>query len=549
MGGYTFTLGYHSPEIQHDEDGVAAIMGAGITPREYLDEVAESLIPAKGRVRKPPVLSVEMLDDTYQVIAFIFYSAAKTSTRRESCGRILLQLPGWKVLKVRGFILDDVSVNDAECNGLLKRVQMALDRQVENLVVVGDSRIVIRQECVDCASGKGRPRNEGPSSGNIEPRRPFERVSMDIVTHMPESERVNIFLLLFQDALSGFVMCKPMTSTTAQDVGEVYDECVFRRFGASSIVRHYQDPRFMCEVFTRFRERLGSKKRSTFAYRPQANGQQERSVQTVVRSIRAYIAEADQSDWDDHAERLLFALNTSFDATRLGTPFYLVHGWAAQGTLSAMLGPKPSSIPERSAFEWRRKIQRQYSYAIACAEDLQKKAKRQLSEIQTQKWKELSERLKSGFEKGDSVWLYIPKVQPGLTDSGYRVNPWVHISRLKSRALFPKRPTVDIEVAENDEFDAALLPDNTWEPDSERNKYEVENILDLRWSKRTRTFRRAGEYLVKWKDYDDPEWLPLSQLSWGALLHEFNQGARVRARFQTMQAGDDHPRAYPASGK
>ncbi|GMF47153.1 unnamed protein product [Phytophthora fragariaefolia] len=336
------------------------------------------------------------------------------------------------------------------------------------------------------------------------------------------------------------------------------------------MVRHDQDPRFMSEVFTRFRELLGSKQRATLAYRPQANGQQERSVQTVVHSIRAYIAEADQSDWDDHAERLMFALNTSFDATRLDTPFYLVHGWDAQGTLSAMLGPKPSSIPERTAFEWRRKMQRQYGYAIACAEDLQKKTKRQRSDIQTKKWKELSERLKSGFEKGDSVWLYIPNVQPGLsrklahmrhgpfrieeihdnfrvklkvTDSGYRVNPWIHVSRLKPRALFPKRPTVEIEVAEDDDFDAALLPEDSWEPDSERNEYEVEKILDLRWSKRTRTSRRTREYLVKWKGYDDPEWLALSQLSCGALLYAFNQGAHARARFQMMEAGDDHPRA------
>ncbi|GMF46773.1 unnamed protein product [Phytophthora fragariaefolia] len=699
-------------------------MGAGITPREHLDEVAESLIPAKGRVRKPPVLSVEMLDDTYLRIVLSFDGAAKTSTRRGSCGCILWQLPGWKVLEARGFILNDVSVNDAEYNGLLKGVQMALDRQVENLVVVGDSRIVIQQvqglinchqpnlqkhlaeceaqkeefrklhlvhvkreykqaadyltsktltldkswtvqdpeeflhlervskiaeklmkpkntpspevieyappdeeeprrpmtpleyqaerwrrirahqeqdtylseiksflkgdigrfsprrlrkiskvadmfaldardvlycltrstrgrprdfvdeprlvipdalrsdmlhyahedfqgghqgitrtyeklrsefywpgmyadvehyvkECVDCASGKGRPPNEGPSPGNIEPRRPFEVVYMDFVTHMPESERGNTFLLLFQDAFSGFVMCNPMKSTTAQDVAEVYEECVFRRFGASSMVRHDQDPRFMSE-----------------------------------------------SDWDDHAERLMFALNTSFDATRLDVwtpPFYLVHGWDAQGTLSAMLGPKPSSIPERTAFEWRRKMQR-----------------------------------KSGFEKGDSVWLYIPKVQPGLswklahlwhgpfrieeihddfrvklkvTDSGYRVNPWVHVSRLKPRALFPKCPTVEIEVVEDDDFCAALLPEDSWEPDSGRNEYEVEKILDLRWSKRTRTSRRTREYLVKWKGYDDPEWLPLSQLSCGALLYEFNQGARARARFQTLQAGVDHPRA------
>jgi len=115
------------------------------------------------------------------------------------------------------------------------------------------------KECVDCASGKGRPPNAGPSPGNIEPRRPFEVVSMDFVTHMPKSDRGNTFLLLFQDTFSGFVMCKPMSSTTAQDVAEAYEERVFRMFGASSLLRHDQDPRFMSEVFTRFRELLGSR--------------------------------------------------------------------------------------------------------------------------------------------------------------------------------------------------------------------------------------------------------------------------------------------------
>ncbi|GMF80206.1 unnamed protein product [Phytophthora fragariaefolia] len=43
----------------------------------------------------------------------------------------------------------------------------------------------------------------------------------------------------------------------------------------------------------------------------------------------------------------MFALNTSFDATRLDTPFYLVHGWDAQETVTTMLGAKPSSLPEK----------------------------------------------------------------------------------------------------------------------------------------------------------------------------------------------------------
>ncbi|OWZ02510.1 reverse transcriptase [Phytophthora megakarya] len=269
-------------------------------------------------------------------------------------------------------------------------------------------------------------------------------------------------------------------------------EQVFQRFEASSMIRHDQDPRFMSEVFTRFRELLGSRQRATLGYRPQANGQHERSVQTVIRSVRAYGTEMDQSDWDDHAERLMFPLNVSFDATRLDTPFYLVHGWDARSTFSAMLGPKPSSVPEHSAYEWRRKLQREYSYALACAEDLQKKVKRTRSDEQTRKWLELSERVKAVYEIRDDF-----RVRLKVKDTCYRVNPWVHISRLKPRVVFPKRPTVEVDVADDDDFDAALLPEDSWEPDSSNDVFEVESNRDIRWMKRTRTARRSREYLVK----------------------------------------------------
>ncbi|GMF48905.1 unnamed protein product [Phytophthora fragariaefolia] len=376
------------------------------------------------------------------------------------------------------------------------------------------------RECVDCSSGKGRPPKPGPSPGKIEPIRPIEVVPMDFVTHMPKSARENTFLLLFQDMFSDYVMCKPLDSTTAQDTTEAYEERVFRNFRASSMLRHDIDPRFSSEVFTRFCDLLGSHQRATLADRPQANGQQERSVQTVIRSV----AEVGQSDWDDHVEHLMFALNTSFDATRLDTPFYLVHGWDAQGTVSTRLGPEPSNVPERTAYEWRRKFQRDYSYAQTFPRELQVKAKRERSGGQTRKWKELSERIQSGFEVGDAAWLYIPKVQTGLSrklahlwhgpfrikemrddfrvrlkvsDTGYGINPWVHVSRLKPRALFPERPADQIKVNEDDDFDAASLSKECWEADNLNDEYEVEKTLDLRWSKRTRTSKRRREYLVK----------------------------------------------------
>ncbi|KAE8991842.1 hypothetical protein PR003_g24138 [Phytophthora rubi] len=48
-----------------------------------------------------------------------------------------------------------------------------------------------------------------------------------------------------------------------------------------------------------------------------------------------------------------------------------------------------------------------------------------------------------------------------------------------------------MEVDEEDDFDTALLPEDSWEADNDNDEYEVEKILDLRWSKRTRTSKRA----------------------------------------------------------
>jgi ribonuclease HI len=132
-------------KVQRDEDGLPAILGAGITPREHLDEIAESLTPAKGRVKAPPIISVEMLEADFDGYVLSFDGAAKTSTRQGSCGCIVWKLPGWHALAAHGYILEDVTVNDAEYHGLLKGLDLMSEREIPDVGVVGDSRIVIQQ--------------------------------------------------------------------------------------------------------------------------------------------------------------------------------------------------------------------------------------------------------------------------------------------------------------------------------------------------------------------------------------------------------------------
>ncbi|KAG3116342.1 hypothetical protein PI125_g4762 [Phytophthora idaei] len=114
---------------------------------------------------------------------------------------------------------------------------------------------------------------------------------MDFVISLPKSRRGNTALLLFQCAFTGYVIAEAMADTSALKVAQAFEACVYRRFGAPSMIRHDRDPRFMSEVFQTFADMMQSRSRATLSYRPQANGQQERSVKSVMASVRVYVEE------------------------------------------------------------------------------------------------------------------------------------------------------------------------------------------------------------------------------------------------------------------
>lgn len=228
-------------------------------------------------------------------------------------------------------------------------------------------------ECEDCWSGKGKPKIRGHSPGNLLANRPFQIVSMDFVVPLPRSHRKNTALLLFQCAFSGYVMCKSMANTEALEVAKAFFKVVFQRFGACEVLRHDRDPRFMGQVFTEFNKMLGQRQRVTLSYRPQANGQRERSVRTVMQSVEAYISDPEQRGWDTLAESLMFALNTAYDRVRQETPYFLVHGWDTRSTISVMV----SSLASRKngspvATKWRRETICRHERAQQKAWELQR---------------------------------------------------------------------------------------------------------------------------------------------------------------------------------
>ncbi|KAE8986189.1 hypothetical protein PF002_g21260 [Phytophthora fragariae] len=374
-------------------------------------------------------------------------------------------------------------------------------------------------------------------------------------------------------------MGKAMADTSALRVAQAFEECVYRRFGAPSLIRHDRDPRFMSEVFQAFAEMMQSRSRATLSYRPQANGQQERSVKTVIQSVRVYAEDPLQQDWDEIVEKLIFAINNSHGSTRKDTPFYLAHGWDARSTLRAMSSSLKRGVGRQSdALAWRREVNRQQEIALGMAKEYQatekvrrvQKHNESLSRAERATVPESTgtadpvtageseepedtdesspnENTQSLFRPGDRAWLYMERVKPGLTKksptdgtahlpdrSGYRFYPVVHVSRLKAVSEFGERPRTrlapDVTEETRLDFDEELLPEDSWEPDRLVGEYEVEAILDDRVPLLNSTERAVREFLVKWFGYEDPTWEPEANLSCGGLLYDYLREKRSAQR-------------------
>ncbi|GMF35781.1 unnamed protein product [Phytophthora fragariaefolia] len=337
----------------------------------------------------------------------------------------------------------------------------------------------------------------------------------EVGEHEPQLRLMIPTTMIDECSFTGYVIAKAMSSTNAQDVAEVFEAYVFRRFGAPTMIRHDRDPRFMSETFKAFAELIQARSRATFSYRPQAKGQQERSVKSIVQTVNVYVEDPLQQDWDDLAEKMAHAINNSMDMARSDTPFYLAHGWDAQSTLKAMtssLRLGDGSLTNAAA--WKTEANRQHEVALAMTKQYQAPEKAHRAKQHNESLGRL-ERMavpvdersnptevgdltsdptyRPLFEPGSRVWLFMERVKPGLTKklahrwhgpfrikrnveefayelelpdkAGYRFYPVVHVSRLKPVRDDNGRPTAELVdgLGENDrfDFDEELLPEDS----------------------------------------------------------------------------------------
>lgn len=366
------------------------------------------------------------------------------------------------------------------------------------------------------------------------PDRPWQQVSMDLITQLPRSRAGNDAIVVFVDKLTKMVHYVATTTTvTAPQLADLFMREVVRLHGVPESILSDRDPRFTANFWRAFWTQLGTKLVMSTAYHPQTDGQTERANRTLEEQLRSYINDR-QTDWDQHLSTLELAFNNSKHASTGYTPFSLNSGREISLPIDQAIRAARDSLSQEAS----NRIQR-------LAEDLSQ-AKKNIEKAQQRQTQYADEHRRHVlFAVGDQVLISTehlkmksavgsPKfaskyigpfaVKRVVGNNAYeldlpiqlQIHPVINISRLKvyrdGMEAFPSRP-----------LPSSRPPPEVVEADG-TSLWEVESIL----ARRGRGSRL--QYLVRWKGYPlwEASWEPLRHLSSATeAITEFENGCRL----------------------
>jgi hypothetical protein len=341
------------------------------------------------------------------------------------------------------------------------------------------------------------------------PERPWQWVSMDLITALPKSRAGCDAIVVFVCRLTKMVhYVATRTNVTAPQLAAIFMREVVRLHGVPERILSDRDPRFTANFWRAVWQMMGTALTMSTAYHPQTDGQTERANRTLEEMIRGYV-NWKQDDWDEYLSVLEIAYNNSVQASTGRTPFFLNSGQEIQLPIDkAMSAVRDCKNPEAvKRVEGIHAAIQQAKLQIAKAQERQQK-------YADQHRRELT------FQVGDSVLLstehlklvdshrrtpklaekYIGpfKIKRVVGSNAYeldlparlKIYPVFNISKLKlyreGAEVNPHRPAP-----------FSRPPPESVEEDGAES-YEVEEILK---------HRNSGariQFLVKWKGY--PEW-------------------------------------------
>ena len=354
------------------------------------------------------------------------------------------------------------------------------------------------------------------------------------------------------DFLSGFVPSKPggwqgcavvcdrftrvmhvvkcNTYPTAQEAAKLFIKLVIRQHGVLRKIITDRGTQFESELWHETMAMMGSRVALASTHHPQSNGLTERMNRTLIAMIRRVCAQQ-QSGWVEALPLLEFAYNNSLHSATGVTPFQADTGRSPVVPASLLVPAKYSSPnTQRYAQDLRQRLQDIHQLVKENGEKADRGVKETADKRRGQpEFKEgeevLCRRFRLATREGEV------RKQDFLYDGPFVIKRMIRPDVAELDGLPRGAPTsINVQflrhyhrLAQAAELRSTPPPLVSQESGGQR-KWEVEEILE----KRKRG--RGEEYLLRWRGYPRPTWVPKKDLTGcKELLQEFRERQRCRA--------------------
>lgn len=185
--------------------------------------------------------------------------------------------------------------------------------------------------CVVCQTSKPRHhRPYGELTALPIPQRPWQEISMDFITALPEIEcekRIFDSILVIVDRFTKYALYIPCTKRITSDgLANKFLRYVFKPYGIPEGIVSDRGSIFTSAFWRTFCHLLACKRRLSTAFHPQTDGQTERQNQNLEHYLRAF-CHKDQLDWLYKLPLAEFTYNTAKHSATGETPAYLLLGY------------------------------------------------------------------------------------------------------------------------------------------------------------------------------------------------------------------------------
>jgi transposase InsO family protein len=154
--------------------------------------------------------------------------------------------------------------------------------------------------------------------------KPFDHVAIDLAGPFPTSSRGNHYLFVLVDIHSRFVWLRALPDKKSATIGAALFEA-FTTFGFPKVVQSDNGTEFVNRTLRHLFGQAKVDHRLVSPYHPRANGVAERTVQTVVNSLKKLL-EGESEEWDAAIPFTQFAVNAKVATIHNSAPFAVVFG-------------------------------------------------------------------------------------------------------------------------------------------------------------------------------------------------------------------------------